>query len=58
METPHIDGPFGARGIGESGLIGMPAALANSLSLASGVKLNKLPITPEMIWREKGGAKN
>lgn len=58
LETPHIDGPFGARGIGESGLIGMPAALANSLSLASGVKLNKLPITPEMIWREKGGAKN
>ncbi|MGO4889297.1 xanthine dehydrogenase family protein molybdopterin-binding subunit [Anaerobacillus sp. MEB173] len=55
LETPHIDGPYGARGVGEHGLIGMPAALANSLSKASGVNLNKLPITPESIWREKGG---
>lgn len=53
LETPHIDGPFGARGIGESGLIGMPAALANSLSLACGLELNKLPLTPEFIWSEK-----
>ena len=53
LETPHIDGPFGARGVGESGLIGMPAALANSLSVAAGVELNKLPLTPEFIWREK-----
>jgi CO/xanthine dehydrogenase Mo-binding subunit len=27
IETPEIDGPFGARGIGEHGLIGIPAAL-------------------------------
>jgi CO/xanthine dehydrogenase Mo-binding subunit len=53
LETPHIDGPFGARGLGEQGLIGMPAALANSLSTAAGVNLNKLPLTPELIWKEK-----
>jgi CO/xanthine dehydrogenase Mo-binding subunit len=53
IETPHIDGPYGARGVGEHGLIGMPAALANSLSIAAGVDLNKLPITPEFIWKEK-----
>ncbi|MFC5604565.1 xanthine dehydrogenase family protein molybdopterin-binding subunit [Sporosarcina koreensis] len=57
IETPHIDGPFGARGIGESGLIGMPAALANSLSIAAGVKLNHLPLTPEAIWAEKKAVK-
>lgn len=53
LETPYIDGPYGARGLGEIGLIGMPAALANSLSTAAGVDLNKLPITPELIWQEK-----
>jgi CO/xanthine dehydrogenase Mo-binding subunit len=53
LETPHIDGPYGARGLGEQGLIGMPAALANSLSTAAEVNLNKLPLTPELIWKEK-----
>ncbi|WP_209125277.1 xanthine dehydrogenase family protein molybdopterin-binding subunit [Alkalihalobacillus sp. BA299] len=53
LETPHIDGPYGARGVGELGLIGMPAALANSLSKAAGVDLNELPLTPEFIWAKK-----
>lgn len=53
IHTPHTDGPFGARGLGESGLIGMPAALANCLSTAANVKLNHLPLTPEKIWAEK-----
>ncbi|MBC2581632.1 xanthine dehydrogenase family protein molybdopterin-binding subunit [Clostridium sp. DJ247] len=53
VETPEIDAPYGARGIGEYGVIGMPAALANSLSKASDTKLNKLPLLPEVIWRTK-----
>ncbi|MCU6711929.1 xanthine dehydrogenase family protein molybdopterin-binding subunit [Paenibacillus sp. J5C_2022] len=58
VETPHIDAPYGARGIGEHGLIGMPAALANALSTAAGLHLNQLPLVPELIWRTKneGGA--
>ncbi|WP_100401207.1 xanthine dehydrogenase family protein molybdopterin-binding subunit [Bacillus sp. FJAT-44742] len=55
LETPYVDGPYGARGVGEQGLIGMPAALANSLSVAASVDLNQLPITPELIWKEKKG---
>ncbi|MFD0695291.1 xanthine dehydrogenase family protein molybdopterin-binding subunit [Paenibacillus sp. GCM10027628] len=51
VETPHLEAPFGLRGIGEHGLIGMPAALANSLSRAVSIGLNKLPLTPESIWR-------
>jgi len=51
VETPHLEAPYGLRGIGEHGLIGMPAALANGLSIATGVELNHLPLTPEMIWR-------
>lgn len=53
VETPLIDGPFGARGIGEYGVIGMAGALANSLSIASGVDIHQLPITPEVIWEAK-----
>ncbi len=55
LKTPHQDGPYGARGVGEHGLIGMPAALSNCLSAAIGVELNKLPLTPENIWRVKEG---
>ncbi len=51
VETPHLEAPYGLRGIGEHGVIGMPAALANSLTLAAGVPLNRLPLTPETIWR-------
>ncbi|TDF98334.1 xanthine dehydrogenase family protein molybdopterin-binding subunit [Paenibacillus piri] len=51
VETPHREAPYGLRGIGEHGLIGMPAALASSLSTAAGVALYQLPLTPESIWR-------
>lgn len=55
IETPNIDGPYGARGFGEHGIIGMPAALANALSAASGAELDTLPLLPETIWRHKPG---
>lgn len=51
VETPNAEAPFGLRGIGEHGVIGMPAALANALSAATGIALNRLPLTPERIWR-------
>ncbi|MBS4219742.1 xanthine dehydrogenase family protein molybdopterin-binding subunit [Bacillus sp. FJAT-49711] len=51
IETPSADGPYGARGIGEYGVIGMPGALANSLSTAAEVELNQLPLHPEYIWK-------
>lgn len=53
IESPAMDGPFGARGIGEYGVIGAPACLANSLSTATEVELNQLPLTPESIWETK-----
>lgn len=53
IETPSADGPYGARGIGEYGVIGMAAALANGLSEAAQVELNELPLIPELIWRTK-----
>ncbi|SNS96830.1 CO or xanthine dehydrogenase, Mo-binding subunit [Anaerovirgula multivorans] len=55
VETPQIDAPYGARGIGEHGTIGIPGALANALSLAVQVDLDQLPLTPELIWKTKTG---
>jgi CO/xanthine dehydrogenase Mo-binding subunit len=55
VETPQVDGPFGARGLAEHGVIGMPAALANALSSAAQVDLNHFPITLELIWKTKIG---
>jgi CO/xanthine dehydrogenase Mo-binding subunit len=56
-ETPNLDAPYGARGIAEHGIIGMPAALANALSVAAGAELDGLPLIPETIWRAKASAK-
>lgn len=57
IETPQLDAPYGARGIAEHGIIGMPAALANALSAAAQTELNQLPVTPESIWNAKTGGK-
>jgi CO/xanthine dehydrogenase Mo-binding subunit len=57
VETPLIDGPYGARGIGEYGVIGMAGALGNGLSRGAGVELNVFPFTPEQIWQQRGGDK-
>ena len=57
VETPQIDGPFGARGLAEHGIIGMPAALANAISNATKGEFDSLPIYPETIWKVKTGGK-
>jgi CO/xanthine dehydrogenase Mo-binding subunit len=50
VESPQGDGPFGARGLGEQGILGMPGALASAASRAVGRQVNRLPITPEYLW--------
>ncbi|WP_211165918.1 xanthine dehydrogenase family protein molybdopterin-binding subunit [Azoarcus sp. TTM-91] len=52
METPAPYTEFGQKGIGESGAIGSPAAIANAVNDALrplGVEINQLPITPRAI---------
>lgn len=58
VENPQLDAPYGARGIGELGLMGMPGALGNALSVAAGVSLHNLPLIPELIWKAKEAAKD
>ncbi len=50
VETPQRDGPYGARGLGEQGVLGMPGALVGALSRALGRQLKRLPLTPQKIW--------
>jgi CO/xanthine dehydrogenase Mo-binding subunit len=51
LETAQHDGPYGARGLGEQGVLGIPGALAGALSRAVGRHLDRLPLTPEAVWR-------
>ena len=49
IEDPTPFGPFGAKGVGEPGLVNVAPAIANALYDAVGIRINTLPITPEKI---------
>jgi CO/xanthine dehydrogenase Mo-binding subunit len=51
VESNEPDGPFGAKGIGEIGINGVPAAIANAVAAAIGVHIHALPLTPERVLR-------
>lgn len=57
VETKQIDAFYGSRGIGEHGLIGMPASVGNALSKATNLNIKSLPILPETIFKMKEGQK-
>jgi len=53
METPSPYTEFGQKGIGESGAIGPPAAIANAVNDALrglGVEISELPIAPHRLY--------
>ena len=45
---PHVD-PIGAKGIGEIGMTGVAAAIANAVYHATGVRVRDLPITLDKL---------
>src|SRR5436190_2694608 len=45
---PHMP-DLGARGIGEIGIVGAPAAVANAIFNATGKRVRDLPITPDKL---------
>ena len=51
VENLHRDGPFGAKGVGETSNVPLPPAIANAIYDAVGVRIKDLPITPEKVWR-------
>ncbi len=58
IETHDEEGPFGAKGVGEPGLVPTAPAIANAVYDAIGVRIRSLPITPEKVLaalKEKKG---
>jgi CO/xanthine dehydrogenase Mo-binding subunit len=49
VESPHRDGPFGAKGVGETGILATAPAIGNAIHDATGVRLRRLPMTPEAL---------
>jgi CO/xanthine dehydrogenase Mo-binding subunit len=49
LEVPEVSGPYGAKGIGEIPLVPTAPAVANAVSDAVGVRVTRLPITPERV---------
>jgi carbon-monoxide dehydrogenase large subunit len=60
-EMPHVDtafvvspsplNPLGAKGIGEGGAIGTPAAVGNAVADALGGRILDPPYTAEKLWQ-------
>ncbi|MGP4110591.1 xanthine dehydrogenase family protein molybdopterin-binding subunit [Streptomyces sp. 4N509B] len=51
--APATGNPLGARGVGEAGVVGVAAAVANAVADAVGPPgdgLTSLPLTPERVW--------
>ncbi len=51
VDAEQGSGPFGAKGVGESGTFGVSPAVANAIDDAVGVRLMSLPLTAEAVYR-------
>ena len=51
VDAEQHSGPFGAKGVGETGTFGVSPAIANAIHDAVGVRLTSLPLTPEAVYR-------
>jgi len=54
VEVPGPNHPFGVRGVGEMPIVPPPAALANAIFRATGVRVTDLPMTPVRILEAMG----
>ena len=51
LECPSLDGPFGAKGIGEMTANSPSPAIVNAIHDAVGIWISSLPVTPEKVLR-------
>jgi len=53
---PEESGPFGAKGVGEIGLVPIAPAITNAIYNATGARLFEIPATPERVYRALKGS--
>jgi CO/xanthine dehydrogenase Mo-binding subunit len=51
VENEDGPGPYGVKGMGESGIVAIAPAIGNAIARATGVRIRELPLTPERVWR-------
>jgi CO/xanthine dehydrogenase Mo-binding subunit len=51
VEAHQSNGPYGAKGVGETATFCVSPAIANAIDDACGVRLTELPLTPEAVLR-------
>ena len=51
VENGDGPGPYGAKGMGEGGIIPVAPAVANAVFRCTGARVKDLPLTPEKVWR-------
>jgi CO/xanthine dehydrogenase Mo-binding subunit len=51
IEDANGPGPYGAKGLGEGGIIPVAPAVANAVAWSTGARVKSLPLTPEKVWR-------
>jgi CO/xanthine dehydrogenase Mo-binding subunit len=49
--VPHQEGPYGAKGFSEGGLVAVAPAIGNAIFKATGVRIRDLPITKEKVLK-------
>jgi CO/xanthine dehydrogenase Mo-binding subunit len=49
LETPNPGHPYGVRGAGEASILNPPAAVANAIYKAVGIRMNSLPMSPRAV---------
>jgi len=47
-------GPYGAKGVGEGGILGVAPAVCNAVFNATGVRIRQVPLKGERVWRALG----
>jgi len=55
VEHPDPNGPYGAKGAGEVGIIPVAGALANAVADAIGARVLRAPMTPERVLATMAG---
>lgn len=52
VESNDPSGPYGAKGVGECGMVLSAGAIGNAVYNATGIRFNEIPLTPERVYKK------